>query len=125
MSRFDADLTTVSADLFYRFGEQVTLLPPSGQSRAVEAVVTPDEEVVEEGESQEERQERIWVLVRKDESHANGGLADARGYGLKRPGDSDPRSFSFQDRDRNENGNDHELLFARNRLERVGPRQRT
>ena len=92
-------------------------------SRTAEAVVTPDEEMVDEGEHHEERQERIWVLVRKDEAHANGGLANAKGYGLKRLGDSDPRPFGFQDRIRNANGNDHELLFARNRLERVGPRQ--
>ena len=105
------------------FAETLTFRPANGGGlRSIVGSVIYDE-TLEEGEYVEEDQERLWVLVLRDESVSRGGIArPVVGDTITRANDRHPEPFSFQGQIRNESPHAWELLFARNRPAAYGQR---
>ena len=119
-SQFDDDFAAAALpDHFEHYGREVTFLPAIGESRVITAILDEDDRTHEEEEVTEEKRERIWVGVRRDESHADGGIHSPRaGDAFVHPDESntdDPTPFSYQGEIRNVTPYTWELLFARNR----------
>ena len=87
-------------------------------------IVNDASQSLDEGEYIEEQRERIWVTVRRDESHADGGITSPRvGDVLRYPNDNDTAAYSYQGEVRYaESPGVWDLLFARNRPAVLGPR---
>ena len=126
MSAFDEDFAEfVLPDHLGQFGRSVTVLPPNGPSRVITAIITEDDRRVEEGEYVQEDQERIWLTCRRDESHADGGIANPQTHlALIHPDETDDTTpFTYQGERRNVTPDCWDLLFARNRMDAIRPRR--
>lgn len=128
-SQHDTDFADAALpDHFARFGRTVTFVPATGGARQVTAAIIEDGRDHEEGEHVEEKRERVWLQVRRDESHADGGITSPRvGDAFVHPDETasdDPTPFAFQGEVRHVTSDTWELLFARNRPVGYGGRGR-
>ncbi|MHC4179684.1 MAG: hypothetical protein ACYSWU_19400 [Planctomycetota bacterium] len=128
MSTFDTDFAASAiADHFAYYGREVTFLPAEGPPRTITAILTDAGQEVVEGRILDEEQHGVWLEVRRDESHADGGISSpGQGDAFRHPDEAeDSTPFTYQGQRRNENPDTWELLFARNRLDAVNPRSFT
>lgn len=109
--------------LFEYTGIRFNYRPLSGSPRHVEAICLYEEVPPRDDEVGESRQERLWLSVSRDPIE---GIDDPRlGDSGLRDGDSPDSPWSFQGEIRNESAHAWELLFARIRPMRYGPRTAT
>jgi len=123
MSTHDQDFAGVALpDHLHYFGRTVTVLPPDGPPREVKAVIEEDEREIEREEFVESELERVWLTVRRDESHADGGVASpVAGLAFRHPDESaDSTPFAYQGQRRNVTPYTWDLLFARDRPHSYG-----
>lgn len=116
MSSFDDEFAAgVVSDQFDQFGRTITFRPAAGAARSVEMILGPVERADRADEYEEEEREELWVEVRRDASHASGGIATPRmGDAFTHPDEpGDPTPFVWQGTRRNVNPTTHELLFGR------------
>lgn len=121
---FDSDLAIAAEDLFEHFGRTITFRPATGEPRSVEVILGSIEDSAESDEFDTEEREQLWVEVRRDQSHASGGIAQPQtGDRFEHPDETDnavPTPFAYQGRRRNVNPTTHELLFGRPKQEGKG-----
>lgn len=125
MSTFDTDFAAVGLpEHLAHFGREITFLPAEGPNRTITAILTDEGRELVEGRILDEEQQRVWVTVRRNESHADGGIANpGQGDAIRHPDEAeDSTPFLYQGERRNETPNSWELLFARNRLDAVIPK---
>jgi hypothetical protein len=112
--------------LLGQHGVPVTFIPAGGPPRTVTAILDYVREENQQAEGQEIEQEELWITVRRDPDAAEGGIgAIAIGDAIERLGqdkdDADSR-WSWQQRVRDATADLWDLLFARKRPRRIGPR---
>jgi hypothetical protein len=106
--------------LMHFTGIRFRYIPKTGERRDIEAMCLYEEGSPRDDEISETRHERLWLAVSRDplEGVESPQLGDS---GL-RDGDNADSPWSFQGEIRNESAFSWELLFARNRPQRYGPR---
>lgn len=111
------------ADLFYQFGESLVYRPASGgTSRTITGIVSPDDREIEEGAVAERDVERVWIAVRRDATHADGGIdAPAIHDEVLQNSEAEPTPYKYQGELRNQTPDVWDLLFGRNVVRRQGP----
>jgi len=106
--------------LMHYVGTRFTYRAKTGSKRDIEAIAIYEENAVREDEIEERRQERLWIAVYRD---PNLGIAAPQlGDSGWRDGDEADSPWSFQGEVRNESAKVWELLFARIRPQRYGPK---
>ena len=115
MSGFDEDFALIVEDHFRRFGRTITFHPAGGEERSVEVIFDEVEHDARAEEFRESEREELWVEVRRNDEHANGGIRFPRmGDWFNHPDEGDdPTPFVYQGRKRNVNATTWELLYAR------------
>lgn len=108
---------------FDQLGETWSYDPAgAGTARDVAVIIVEVEPETVDEEYVERSRERIWVTVRRDADHADGGIASpAMGDTVARKDDTD-NPYSFQNQIKNRTTDRWTLLFARDRPEAYRPR---
>ena len=116
MSSFDTDFASCAdPGQFERFGRAVEFRPDGGTARSVVMIFCETAEEQKREEYVAEDREEVWVEVHRDESHADGGIANP-GIGdvLIHPDEPvDTTPFAYQGKKRTVTPDTWELLFAR------------
>jgi hypothetical protein len=120
---------SIAEELFARMGlpllrhylaMRFRYIPKNGRPRDVEAICLYERPAAAADEETERRVERLWVAVSRD---AGDGIPSPRlGDAGLRDGDDEDSPWAFQGEVRNESANAWELLFARQRPQRYGPK---
>lgn len=123
MSTFDDEFAAaVVPDHLARFGRPVQFHPADGPSRSVRMILS-DADKEHDPEGLVEREvDRLWCQLRKDESHADGGIGHPQpGDRITHPDETDDTTpFSFAGEIRRSTPTTWELLFTRRRDTRIG-----
>ena len=121
-SRFDDLFAAAGVPLLMdQFGISARYAPRDGPARTITVGCSEDEPADDGDETTEHQHERLWVFCRR--SATLGIEAPQHGDALLRDGvDDETAPWGFQGEIRNETAASWELLFARLRPRRYGPR---